>query len=65
MFLSLLKNIKEGKDIRMTQLSIYHHKFKFIINLVNINSFFGKSSSQENSKGARQENSRLLGGSWF
>lgn len=67
--LSLFKNIKEGgKGTRMIPLSIYHHELKFIINLVNLIFFGGggwKSSFLENKKGGRQENSRLLEGSWF
>lgn len=59
----------------MIPLSIYHHELKFIINLVNL-IFFGGWGLKElilreqerykvSKKGGRQENSRLLEGSWF
>lgn len=64
-FLRLFKNIKkEDKGARMIQLSIYHHKFKFIINLVNFScGWVGKElilREQQRSKTGKQPSSRFL-----
>lgn len=61
----LSKNIEEGgRDTMMIQRLSYHHKFKFIINLINFNSFFGQElilrKHQRRKTGKQQITGRLL-----